>query len=136
MPRLGILGFANTGKTTVFNALTGLSAVTAPHPFATIEPNLGVGRIHDHRLEQAAAIERSAKLVPATLDLIDLPALGHDGKGGAAGQYLAPMSPHKNRASIRLPRPRLSPSSSRWPISMSSIVVANALPRRPPPIPA
>jgi hypothetical protein len=89
MPRLGILGFANTGKTTVFNALTGLSAVTAPHPFATIEPNLGVGRIHDHRLEQAAAIERSAKLVPATLDLIDLPALGHDGKGGAAGQYLA-----------------------------------------------
>ncbi len=86
MPRIGIVGFANTGKTTLFNALTGLDAPTAPHPFSTTSPNVGVARIADPDLEEAARIEGSAKLVGSTLDLIDLPAMG---KGGGLGsQYL------------------------------------------------
>ncbi len=86
MPRIGIVGFANSGKTTLFNALTGLDAPTAPHPFSTMSPNVGVARIIDPDLEEAARIEGSAKLVGSTLDLIDLPAMG---KGGGLGsQYL------------------------------------------------
>jgi hypothetical protein len=89
MDRLGIVGFANTGKSTVFNALTGLQVTTAPHPFSTHEPNLGVATLPDAKLDQAAVLEGSAKVVHATLELLDLPALGHGGSGGPAGHYLA-----------------------------------------------
>jgi GTP-binding protein YchF len=84
MARLGIVGFTNTGKTTLFNALTGLQAVTAPHPYSTSEPNLGVAKIPDPLLDQVAQLERSAKVVPATLDLLDLPALTRAGEGAGA----------------------------------------------------
>ncbi|HUO46995.1 MAG TPA: DUF933 domain-containing protein [Acidimicrobiia bacterium] len=89
MARLGIVGFANCGKTTLFNALTGLSASTAPHPFSTVEPMPGVARIPDALLEQVGKLEKSAKVVPATLELLDLPALPRPGESsGGAGQYL------------------------------------------------
>ena len=90
MARLGIVGFTNSGKTTLFNALTGLNAVTAPHPYNTTEPNMGVARIPDPKLEAAAKVENSAKVVPATLELLDLPALSPPGRegGGLGGQYL------------------------------------------------
>jgi GTP-binding protein YchF len=89
MPRLGIVGFPNTGKTTLFNALTGLEAPTAPHPFSTTEPNVGVARVPDALLDEAAEVERSAKTVHATLDLLDLPAVARPGHGGGLGsQYL------------------------------------------------
>lgn len=81
MARLGIVGFTNTGKTTLFNALTGLEAPAASHPFSTVEPNLGVARISDPLLDQAAELEKSAKVVPATLDLLDLPAMVRAGEG-------------------------------------------------------
>jgi hypothetical protein len=86
VPRIGIVGFANTGKTTLFNALTGHDAPTAQHPFSTTSPNIGVARIADADLEEAARIERSAKLVSSTLDLIDLPAMARG--GGLGSQYL------------------------------------------------
>jgi ribosome-binding ATPase len=89
MARLGILGFPNTGKTTLFNALTGLQALTASHPYSTREPNVGVARVPDDALDSAAELERSAKTVHATLDLLDLPALAKPGHGGGlAGQFL------------------------------------------------
>jgi GTP-binding protein YchF len=89
MPRLGIIGFANSGKTTLFNALTGLSAPTAAHPFNTVEPNIGVARVPDARLDRVAELERSAKVVPATLELLDLPAMPHRGESaGLGGQFL------------------------------------------------
>jgi GTP-binding protein YchF len=79
--RIGILGFANTGKTTLFNALTGLGAPTAPHPFSTTEPNVGVAKVPDPDLERAAEVESSDKTVYATLDLLDLPAMARAGEG-------------------------------------------------------
>jgi len=79
--RVGILGLPNVGKTTLFNALTGLSAATASHPFSTTEPNVGVARVPDERLERAAHLEKSAKVVHATLDLLDLPAMAPGGAG-------------------------------------------------------
>ncbi|HSM02266.1 MAG TPA: redox-regulated ATPase YchF [Acidimicrobiia bacterium] len=87
MARLSLIGLPNVGKTTLFNALTGLDAPTAAHPFSTIEPNIGVARIPDERLEQAAEAEGSAKVVHATLDLLDLPAVS-PGSASFSAQFL------------------------------------------------
>ena len=90
MARIAIVGYPNVGKTTLFNALTGLDALTAPHPFATTEPNVGVAAVPDPDLERAAELEGSKKLVHATLDLLDLPAMTHPGHGGGlAAEYVA-----------------------------------------------
>jgi GTP-binding protein YchF len=87
--RIGIVGFPNVGKTTLFNALTGLEAPTATHPFSTTEPNVGVAQVPDSDLDEAARVEQSAKLVHATLELLDLPAMAKPGHGGGFGaQFL------------------------------------------------
>jgi GTP-binding protein YchF len=88
--KIGILGFPNVGKTTLFNALTGLTVPTAPHPFSTLEPNVGVASVPDEKLDRAAAVEHSAKIVHAQLELLDVPAMAKPGHGGGlAGQFLA-----------------------------------------------
>ncbi len=87
MARLGIIGLSNVGKTALFNAMTGLDAPTAPHPFSTTSPNLGVAAIPDPLLEAAAEIEKSKKIVHATLELLDLPAMASHG-GGLGTQFL------------------------------------------------
>lgn len=88
MSTVGIVGLPNVGKTTLFNALTGREAVTAPHPFSTTEPNVGVARAPDEDLERACAIEGCAKTVHATLELLDLPAVSGPGDHGLAAQFL------------------------------------------------
>lgn len=85
--RLGIIGLPNVGKTALFNAMTGLDAPTAPHPFSTTSPNLGVASIPDALLEAAADVEQSKKIVHATLELLDLPAMAAHG-GGLGSQFL------------------------------------------------
>lgn len=87
--RIGIVGFPNVGKTTLFNALTGLEAPTAAHPFSTTEPNVGVAKVPDAELDEAARVEQSVKLVHAALELLDLPAMAKPGHGGGFGaQFL------------------------------------------------
>ena len=75
MTRIDLLGYPNSGKTTLFNALTDLEAPTAPHPYTTTETNLGVVRVDDPYLDRIATLEGSRKSTHANLDLHDLPAV-------------------------------------------------------------
>ncbi len=69
---IGIVGLPNVGKSTLFNALTKNDVLAANYPFATIEPNVGVVGVPDARLAKLAEIFGSQKILPATVDFVDI----------------------------------------------------------------
>ncbi len=69
---IGIVGLPNAGKSTLFNALTKNDVLAANYPFATIEPNVGVVGVPDARLAVLAGIFGSAKILPATVEFVDI----------------------------------------------------------------
>ncbi len=69
---IGIVGLPNAGKSTLFNALTKNDVLAANYPFATIEPNVGVVGVPDERLGVLAGIFGSAKVLPATVEFVDI----------------------------------------------------------------
>jgi len=69
---IGIVGLPNAGKSTLFNALTKNEVLAANYPFATIEPNVGVVGVPDERLPKLAEIFGSAKVLPATVEFVDI----------------------------------------------------------------
>ncbi|MBV9662248.1 MAG: 50S ribosome-binding GTPase, partial [Acidimicrobiales bacterium] len=75
MERLGIVGLPNSGKSSLFNALTGASAPVAAHPFSTTETTVGVARVPDDRLEKLASMSSSRKTVHATVEFVDIAGL-------------------------------------------------------------
>ncbi|HVN97289.1 MAG TPA: GTPase, partial [Syntrophorhabdaceae bacterium] len=80
----GIIGLPNSGKSTIFNALTALSVPCQPYPFCTIEPNVGVVPVPDDKLAGLAAIVRPDKVVPTTIEFVDIAGLikdAHKGEG-------------------------------------------------------
>ena len=85
MERLGIVGLPNAGKSSLFNAQTGGSAVVAPHPFSTTETNVGVAHVPDHRLTALAEMSKSRKVVAATVEFVDIAGLV---AGAASGEGL------------------------------------------------
>ncbi|MFK4087353.1 redox-regulated ATPase YchF [Kribbella sp. NPDC020789] len=69
---IGIVGLPNAGKSTLFNALTKNNVLAANYPFATIEPNVGVVGVPDERLGKLAELYNSAKVIPATVQFVDI----------------------------------------------------------------
>ena len=82
--KIGIVGLPNVGKSTLFNALTKQAAAARNVPFTTIEPNVGVVPVPDERLEKLRVLSESAKVVPTTIEFVDIAGLvkdAHKGEG-------------------------------------------------------
>jgi GTP-binding protein YchF len=86
----GIVGLPNVGKSTLFNALTAAGAESANYPFCTIEPNVGVVPVPDQRLKQIEAQIQTKKVIPATVELLDIAGLvrGASKGEGLGNQFL------------------------------------------------
>jgi hypothetical protein len=89
--RCGIVGLPNVGKSTLFNALTAAGIAAENYPFCTIEPNSGVVAVPDARLAALDAIVHSARVVPATVEFVDIAGLvrGASKGEGLGNQFLA-----------------------------------------------
>ncbi|BBC93908.1 redox-regulated ATPase YchF [Streptomyces griseofuscus] len=88
---IGIVGLPNVGKSTLFNALTKNDVLAANYPFATIEPNVGVVGVPDGRLAQLASIFASERILPATVDFVDIAGIvrGASEGEGLGNKFLA-----------------------------------------------
>ncbi len=87
----GIVGLPNVGKSTLFNALTKAGIAAANFPFCTIDPNVGVVPVPDPRLQQLADIVHPQKIVPASVEFVDIAGLvaGASKGEGLGNQFLA-----------------------------------------------
>jgi GTP-binding protein YchF len=88
---IGIVGLPNVGKSTLFNALTKNDVLAANYPFATIEPNVGVVGVPDARLTKLAEIFNSQRVLPATVDFVDIAGIvrGASEGEGLGNKFLA-----------------------------------------------
>ena len=89
--KLGIVGLPNVGKSTLFNSLTKAGAESANYPFCTIDPNVGVVAVPDERLEVLGEMYHTKKIVPATIEFVDIAGLvkGASKGEGLGNQFLA-----------------------------------------------
>lgn len=72
MERFGFVGLPNAGKSSLYNALSGGAALAAPYAFATVEPNVGVAKVPDDRLDRLAEMSASRNVVPTSVQFLDI----------------------------------------------------------------
>jgi GTP-binding protein YchF len=91
MERFGLVGLPNAGKSSLYNALTGGGALAAPYPFATKDPNIGVAKVPDTRVDQLAAMSKSKNIVHASVQVVDIGGLveGASKGEGLGNKFLA-----------------------------------------------
>jgi ribosome-binding ATPase len=89
--RLGLVGLANSGKSSLFNAMTGAGVPVASHPFSTTETSVGVAVLADERLDRLAVLSHSAKTVRAGVEVVDIAGLvaGSSTGEGIGNRFLA-----------------------------------------------
>ena len=89
--KVGIVGLPNVGKSTLFNCLSNAKAQSANFPFCTIEPNIGVVNVPDPRLERLESLVQPVKVVPATVEIVDIAGLvrGASKGEGLGNQFLS-----------------------------------------------
>ena len=85
MERFGFVGLPNAGKSSLYNALAGGGALAAPYAFATVDPNVGVAKVPDHRLALLAEMSRTKVVIPASVQFVDIAGLV---EGAAQGEGL------------------------------------------------
>ncbi len=105
---IGIVGLPNVGTSTLFTALTKKGGLAANYPFATIDPNVGIVDVPDDRLNAIANIVNPDRILPATVEFVDIAGLvkGADYEGAGLGnQFLAII-----RSAIAMP-------SARWSVT-------------------
>jgi len=91
MERFGLVGLPNAGKSSLYNALTGGGALAAPYPFATKDPNIGVARVPDERVDRLAEMSTSKNVVHAQVEVVDIGGLveGASKGEGLGNKFLA-----------------------------------------------
>jgi hypothetical protein len=89
--KCGIVGLPNVGKSTLFNSLTSAAIAAENYPFCTIDPNVGVVEVPDPRLAELAAIAQPQRIVPTTMEFVDIAGLvaGASKGEGLGNQFLA-----------------------------------------------
>lgn len=92
--KCGIVGLPNVGKSTLFNALTKAGIAAANYPFCTIEPNVGIVPVPDPRLDALANIVKPQKILPTTIEFVDIAGLV---KGASKGEGLGNQFLHNIR---------------------------------------
>ena len=91
MERFGFVGLPNAGKSSLYNALAGGGALAAPYAFATRDPNIGVAKVLDRRLDALATMSASRNVVPAAVQFVDIGGLveGASKGEGLGNRFLA-----------------------------------------------